>query len=276
MPRSEDDAISDDSILERVARLEGRLDTEQRSLTRKFGQWIALLALVISIAVGVFQVYENIVIRERESVAEDRRTLAGYIQQITALNSRIVSAYFSTSDKTASHALAKILNVEKSSILGLADNLLLERKGIASYASLFTLSTEHLNWGNSKQARKYAESALSLANTNVERVEAKRILARTWFAPGNTQSVAHAREIFGSAVETIEAMEVLGRSSLFANVYSDWVGAEVAFGDCNLAKDAWNSFAEAIKHDYDGMQILSATKAQLAATLGNFEACQIF
>ena len=276
MSKVEETLTTEATILERVANLEGRLDTEQRSLTRQFGQWMALLALIISIAVGAFQVYENTVIRERENVAKDRETLAGYVQQITELNSRVISAYYSDPNKVASQALTKTFNIEKVSILGLADNLLSKRKEIVSYASLFILSSEHLNWGNTKRAREYAELALSLATTDVERVEAKRIEARTWFAPGKSQSIARARDIFGSAIQIIESTEVLSKASMLSNVYGDWIGSEAAFGECNVAKETWRKFTDAVRNEYDGRQILNAMKSQIFAMVRNFERCQIF
>ena len=70
------------------------------------------------------------------------------------------------------------------SILGLADRILSDRPEIASFASLFVLSSEHLNLGNTVQAHKYANLAFSLAATDIEKVEARRLVARTLLRQG--------------------------------------------------------------------------------------------
>lgn len=276
MPNMKDAHTPEVPVLERIAKLEGRLDTEQLSLTRKLGQWMALLALIISVAVGAFQIYENTILRKRDQISADRSTLADYVQQITGLNSKLVSIYYSSSDKLAVQALARIVNIEKASILGLADDLLSKRKNIASYAILFTLSSEHLNWGNTMQARKYAESALTLATTDVERIEAQRIAARTWFAPGNGQNIARARELYNGAILTIEHLKFFGKADLFSNVYGDWIGSEAAFGDCQIAKETFQNLEKTLRKEYGGLQVLHTTKSQISATLGSTRGCQLF
>ena len=98
----EDGRTPEVPALERIVKLEARLDTEQQSFTRKLGQWMALLALIISIAVGAFQVYENTILRKQDQITADRSTLSNYVKQITGLNSKIVSISYSSSDKLAS------------------------------------------------------------------------------------------------------------------------------------------------------------------------------
>ena len=276
MPDIEDRPTPEVLILERIAKLEGRLDTEQQSLSRKLGQWMALLALIISIAVGVFQVYENTILRKQEQISADRSTLAGYVQQITGLNSRLVSVFYSTSDKLAARALQKTLNIEKLSILGLADDLLSKRKEIASYAILFTLSSEFLDWGNTMQARKYAGLALALATTDVEKIEAQRITARTWFTPGKEQNIKRGREIFDSAIRAIESIKFFGKTDLFGNVYVDWISSELAIGDCTMAKEIFQRFEGTLVKEHGGVELLNLTKAQISATFGSARGCRLF
>ena len=242
----------------------------------KLGQWMALLALIISIAVGVFQVYENTILRKQEQISADRSTLAGYVQQITGLNSRSISVFYSTSDKLAARALQKTLNIEKLSIIGLADDLLSKRKEIGSYAIMFTLSSEYLSWGNTMKARKYAELALTLATSDVERIEAQRITARTWFTPGKEQNIKRGREIFDSTIRTIESIKFFGKADLFGNVYVDWISSELAFGDCTKVKEIFQKFEETLVKEHGDVEILHLTKAQISATLGSAGDCRLF
>ena len=267
---------SETSVLERIAKLEGRLDSEEKSPGRKIGQWMGLAALIISITVGGFQIYENIILREREALASDRRALADYVRQITALNSKIISMYISAQTNPAVRSLAKVLYIEKRSIMGLADRLLSERKKLAGFASLFTLSAEHLNVGNTAKARQYAELAVSSATTDADRAEAQRLVARTMFAPGKGQDIPGARNTFGRAVDTIQQIDTFLRADLFANLYSDWIVSEAMFGDCETASELWQSFVNATNDGHNRRPIQDAVKAEISAALTGSKRCSPF
>lgn len=265
-----------DSIPERIAKLEGRLDTADKSWTATIGQWMALLALIVSITVGGFQVYENIVLKQREERAADRRTLADHIRRITELNSRITSTYFSTKDDWATQSLAKTLNAEKVSILRLADDLVSKRSDMTNFAISFTLSVEHFQLGNTGRAQEYAKQALSSAATDAERVEAQRIVAQTLFAPGKGQDVRAARAMFGRALDSVRRMETFLKSGLLANVYTDWILSEAAFGDCERAKASWDDFRKAVQGEYNDARTVKVTRMQLNAMLGAPARCPTF
>ena len=262
-------------VSERLARLEGRADAEDKSLARKLGQWIALLALTISIATGGFQVYENIILRERGEIAADRKTLAEYVRRITELNSRVASMHFSQKGNLATQVLAKTLNLEKISILGLAHDLLSKREEIASFASLITLSYEHLSFGNTARARVYSHRALLLATTDVERVVAQRIEAQTLFAPGKGQSLLRARKMFSRSLAATRNIEVFFRAELFADIYRNWILSELAFGDCEKAKELWKNFTKDMKDEYNGSQVLTMTMESIYQSMSGSRHCQL-
>lgn len=270
----EDGQTPEAPVLERIAKLEGRLDTEQQSLTRRLGQWMALLALVISIAVGMFQVYETTVLRERDQIAADRLTLGSYVQRLTQIRADLINV-FSSAPATVANDLAQTLNTERRSILGLADYLLSKQKETASYAVFFALSMEHLYWGNITQARKYAESALKLATTDVDRIEAQRITAGIWFVKGEEQNIPRAREIYNSAIREIELIQLYSKAHLFGNVYRDWIINEVIFGDCQMAKEVFQQFEETLGKERDE-EVLMHRKSQIFAAFSRNEGCQLF
>lgn len=276
MPEEPDNGRSEPSYSERIARLEGRLETQDKSLTSKVSQWTALVALIISIAVGVFQVYENVILRERQATSVDRKTPADYIRRISELNSKIVSMYFSTQNDWATQSLAETLNAEKFSILGLADDIVSERGDLVNFAVSYTLSSEHLQLGNATRARQYARIAWSRAATDVEKVEAQRALAGTLFAPGKGQDIPRARERFGDALKTIERMETFLKAGLYTNVYTDWIVSEAAFGDCQRATARWQEFVNKVKDEYNGVRMVKTAENQIKVSLTNPDRCRPF
>ena len=258
---------------ERIARLEGQIDADIRSPTRKISQWFGLVALIISIAVGGFEVYENVVLRERAAVASDRNVLAEYIRKITELNSKNASLYFSAQNISMVNAVVKIQNLEKVSVLGLADRILSDRPEIASFASLFVLSSEHLNLGNTVQAHEYANLAFSLAATDIEKVEARRLVARTLFAPGKGQDILNARSNFRQAVDEIRMIGTFLKNELFSDVYIDWILVEGAFGRCEIAKEAWETFIADIGDTGSSSQIVQLAKDEISKAWSSSRHC---
>lgn len=261
------------ALSDRVARLEGQVDVETRSAPRKISQWFALLALVISITVGGFQVYDHIVLRERESVASDRRVLAEYVRKITELNSNNASLFMSAQGSPMVTSIVKIHNLEKMSILGLADRVLLERPEVASFASLHVLSSEHLNLGATERAYDYAHWLLELATTAMEKSEAGRLLARTQFAPGPRQDIPNGRAQFVVAVKEIENSQTFLKGDLFSNVYGDWITAETAFGECEMAERAWNNFLEDVGDSFSRSRLVQNARHQIGAAVLSFGRC---
>ena len=261
------------TVSERIARLEGQIDAETKSPIRRIGQWFGLVALIISIAVGGFEVYENVVLREREAVAADRRVLAEYVRKITELNSKNASVYISAQSSPMAIAVMKIHNLEKMSILGLADRILSDRPEIASFAILFTLSSEHLNLGNIVRAHEYANLAFSLAATDMERMESRRLVARSLFAPGQTQDIPNARSNFMQAANEIKEMETFLKRDLLANLYIDWITSEGAFGKCEIAEEAWETFLGDIGETGSSRQIVEISKHQIDVAWSSSRRC---
>ena len=261
------------ALSDRVARLEGQVDAETRSAPRRISQWFALLALVISIAVGGFQVYDHIVLRERESVASDRRVLADYIRNITEINSNNASLFMSAQGSPIVTSIVKIRNLEKMSILGLADRVLLERPEVASFASLHVLSSEHLNLGATERAYDYAHWLLELATTPMEKSEAARLLARTQFAPGPRQDIPNGRAQFAVAVKEIEKSQTFLKGDLFSHVYGDWISSEAAFGECEVAERLWSDFLEDVGDSSSRNLLVQSARQQVGAAVLSFGRC---
>jgi len=241
--------------------------TQRKSLPARLGQWIAPLALILSMAVGGFQIYDNTVLRKQNEIASSRSSLADFVRKITEINGSLVSIQHSTSNAMAMKSLTQVLNLEKLSLLGQADSLITRQPDIASYASFMALSLEHINWGNVKRARNYVQSAYSLANTSVERVESRRVEAITWFVPSTIQDVERAQELFSDAIRNAKEIEIIG-GALTGNVYRDWIASEAADGNCGRAKGLLKALETEMKEQYNGFRIWKTVMDEIFAATG--------
>lgn len=226
-------------LIERIARLEGRLDEDQRSPTKLVSVWGGLVALVLSIMIGGFQIFEFTVLRQKDARDRNFTQLSEYVGRISEINSEMASkAILATtlSEQARVAAEGKIVNAEKASIVRLASRLLEENPDIGGFASYITLTYELLSQGDNATALAFAQSALQKSRTAPERIESTRYVAQTLFAPGETQDIDLARETFQGAIDLAKLEKSYLLYQLIANSYSNMIVAEVQFGSCDKAQ----------------------------------------
>lgn len=52
------------NLAQRISQLEGRLDKDEQSIAKRASMWVGLIALIFSITIGLFQLYEFTVIKK--------------------------------------------------------------------------------------------------------------------------------------------------------------------------------------------------------------------
>lgn len=239
--------VNSQDFLQRLSRIEGRLEEDERSIAKRLSLWGGLVALVVSIMIGGFQIYEYTILRQREAREASIIQLGTFVRRITQLNSEIArSALLAENprEKAIVNAEAKIINSEKLSIVRLADRLLQEAPEAAGFATYATIAYEMLAQGNNDKALSYATTALEASQTTPEKAEALRYIARVLFAPGDTQDIEMARQKFEEVRQFAQTETSYLRSQLVANAISDLVIAEVFYGDCDRAVSAIQSLKQ--------------------------------
>lgn len=228
-------------VLQRLSRLEGRLEEDERSVTKRISLWGGLVALIISIMIGGLQIYEYTVLRERESREANILQLGAFVRRITELNSELARSTLlaQTPEELAIvNAEAKIINSEKHSIVRLADRLVQEAPEAAGFAAFATIGFEMMAQGNNRKALSYAKAALETSQTTPEKVESMRYIARALSVPGATQDLETAREKFQEAWRLAKTEASYLRPQLVSNALVDLVISEVLYGDCDKAVSA--------------------------------------
>ncbi len=226
-------------VLQRISRLEGRMENEERSIEKRVSLWGGIIALMISLIIGTFQIYEYTILRQSEAREAKIIQIGTFVRRITELNSEIsrLSVFTDTPEKMArANVGAKIINGEKLSIVRLADRLLQEDPDAGGFAAYATIAYEMLTQGNNSKALEYANAALEKSQTVPEKIEAQRYIARILFAPGVTQDIQEARKVFLDAKSLALNETSYLRSQLTASAISDLVVSEALFGDCDQSK----------------------------------------
>lgn len=233
--------IDETELGQRVARLEGRLDEDEKSLSKRLSMWGGLLALIISIMIGGFQIYEYTVLRYESAREANIIQLGTYIRRISELNGKIASTMLlaDTPDEQArANTESKIINTEKHVVVRLADRLLREQPSLGGFASHITMTYEMLSQGDNSSALSYASLALRNSRNKPEEIESMRYIARVLFAPGKDQDLITARQTFKKAKTLSQTETSFLRTQLIAGTFSDLIVAEIYFGDCEMAVSA--------------------------------------
>ena len=226
-------------LAQRTAHLEGRLDADERSTPKRVAMWGGLLALVVAISTGAFQLWDGLVLREQVASETKHRELNSYVRRLMELNSHIFRLQSKTLGSTPDPMAVEEINLmttEKISIVGLADQLLSQNDNIGSFAVLYTLAFEHLNLGNNRKALAYSRKAASISQSNAEAVGAGRYIARALFSPGPIQNMEAARGEFTRTLALARNEKTSRRVGLLTSVYEDWILMEMMYtGACDTA-----------------------------------------
>lgn len=263
---------------QRVTYLEGRLDSHERAVPKRLSIWVGLLALTVAISTGAFQLYDGLFLRKQAEFEENRRELSEYIRRITELNSYIIrlQGQMISLGKPYNPAAAwevKTLNIEKHSIIQLADLLIEQHEEVGSYAAFFVLAQEHLTFGNNAMALDYSHKAESVSHSNAEATEAGRYIAHALFAPGERQNKTAAREKFKKVLHLANNNKTYFRSDLLAQIYKDWISMEINFGECSAATHLLSQMADELKTLPNGSKVYISALEELKTTLGNVSNC---
>lgn len=263
-----------DAVEKKVEEVQQRVEAEKRSWSRRSAVLASSLALFISILSGGFNVYDQAVLRpsqaNEDSLGELRRTIG----RLTEINWKL--AELSTDENLQKvRVVQMIANGEKVSLLQRADQIidaLGPRIGLSEY---LTLSLEHLNFGDSERAVRYAEAGIAAAATPAFKAEAHRNLGRALFAPGSTQDLARGRQSFAESLKLASGLSAYQSSNLLVSLYSEWAFNEAAFGDCDRAVALYEEFLGRIGGDMFSPEGAVTAHFSVAAALSNQSRCAV-
>jgi hypothetical protein len=216
-------------LAERVAVVESKVEAEERSWVRRSSLLGSLLALLISILSGGYNIYDNAVVRPSQAEDDALGELRQIVGRLSEINWKLIEQW--SGDPQRARMVQMTANGEKVSLLDRADQIVAAlgpRIGLSEY---LTLAYEHLGFGDNATALRYANAAIAVAASPGLRAEAYRYKARALFAPGDTQDLDKAREAYREGLKAASG-GTMSASNAAATIYVDWLINEAAFGDC--------------------------------------------
>ncbi len=234
-----DEASASDSafivdLQARLRKVEGKVELEEKSVVKKVSLYGALIALLVSILTGGFNVYEKVIQAPSRQYLENRAELRGIVGRITQINWRLAELGFESDPRKAQN-VARIANGEKLALLERATDMVKSDAELASTSNLMVLATEHLNFGNTQDSLSFANQAVLKAESLLLKSESLRHKARAISSMSTDDSLEDARQIYELAVTEAMRSSTIAANSVIANIYGDWALMEMWSGECGLA-----------------------------------------
>ena len=226
----------------RITRLEGRLDADDRSIVKRVSMFGSLLALTVAIAVGAFQLWEGLVLRQKLSFEESQREINGYVSRIIDLKSRISNLKYQFEKQPSDLEIDKQIQfaqLEKLSVVDMANRLIMQEEGLGSFTIFLLLAMEYRDFEHVDDAISYFQKAKNLARSTIEEIEADRHLYFTLFMKGEDRYIKKARNGFQKLLKLTRNNTSSFRSIVIINIYEDWIISEERMRECKNVKDLW-------------------------------------
>lgn len=286
-------------VSNRWAEIESRLDDiqhhirlEETSLRKKLSEWGGMIALFLSILIGGYTVFENLVLADKRQRAEDLRQLREIVVEIGKLNVEAVSDFPQTeaagkrggpSDVSsqdlgmlAQASKGQAINNIKLPLMDRAVSIIEEHKEYVDPATVLVIVQELYNAQDLLQAQEMGFLAMSLAKRGSPLYsEAARISASTFAAESSVESIAEARKLYAQAISSAKEVKNINAPWLLSNSIRDWSLMEALIGNCPGSLKAYKMLFEEL--DGSGVEKVARTVGASAVVnqIGFYGMCNI-
>lgn len=247
------------------------MSDEKKSVWRILSGRSSQLALAISVTVGLFTVWDKIIVEPSQRVENALSRLSNIVVEIGKINFTTLSASQNVHDLQASymnmnHTLAA--NSVKVTLLASARGIIETHKEHVDTTYLIVLGWELLHMQNYELAEQYANEAHGREdNSNADQLQAMRLLANVKMVNAaynqSDEGLKKAREQFVNAIEKAKANPLNGPFSI-TQILSEWAMAEVYLGNCEESADVIKRFFSDIE------DLLGGKGPAHQAAMGNF------
>ena len=223
-----------DEIAERVSEIEGKLyDKSQKSFLKKLSEYGGLMALILSLLIGSFTLYDKLLLQPNKEKKEAIVNFRNDINELLNIHARV--AGLDWGNFQAANFQMQAWTPQRMALL---EKILLSDKTmpeVLKYADRIALANEHEFFGHIKEAMEQARLAKQLSVDAIQRANANWVEARL---SGKLNELNKMRDFF---IQTLNEFKTVGLKNVAINVmtvYLQWISLELANGTCSSAQDA--------------------------------------
>jgi hypothetical protein len=240
------------SVETRVMVLEARLgdlkddvEKKEKSKFKRISEWGGLLALALSITLGVFSIIDKSIWEPTKLRESSLSKLQDIVGQITKVNAELASL----ATKLSPAQLAPIgstQNVVKYTLAKQGAVIIDRYTKFVNTETILLFSNEFLQSQNLTKAEYYADLGLKAAEDDFMRAVSKRYSANAKMLSQNEEKIAEARVIFDEALGYTKSIPKGLRYWVIGNIYRDWTIGEAINKQCDKAGHLYKDMRDAL------------------------------
>ena len=204
-----------------------------------FSKWAGIVALLISIAVGIFTVVDQTLIAPDVRRDADLAKLDDIIVEIGKANVAILMQ----PNNVSSLFVAQKMNSIKLPLLESAVNIIEKYPKQVDAATLVVTAGELIQAQNYDLSLKYATMARDKGMVKDIRIEATRMMAVSNMGVFDEIRNQEARDLFEETINLAKSVESVNGPWLVSNALRDWAIQEILLGNCAEAGEVFARFA---------------------------------
>ena len=155
-----------------VARLE-LLSEQERSLFKRSNIAISFVALLISVAIGAYNIWDRAIVRPSENKDKQIEEIRRIAARLGEIDRELIKISF-TGNTELFGALSRVANIEKLGLLTKADRIFNDVRHEIDFPEYFVLGYAQLSFGNNDLAIDYYQRAYAVASTELSKAESLR------------------------------------------------------------------------------------------------------
>jgi tetratricopeptide (TPR) repeat protein len=245
-----------DELGERIAKVEGRLSerTPPRKLFAEYGGYIAL---VISILIGGWTLYDNAILQPIKDKAQAESTLRNNLNSLGSISARIARAF--SENVLAGNAELASATPQRLALLAEIEKAERSMPHVLNFADRLLLAAEYEQFGDIDNALRHVD--LAKANDVYQQANSDWRRARLLGAQGRLEAM---RDSYRRALDGFKTLGLKKTAPDVLRLYGNWVGLEVGNDQCNSAR---NVYAQMVQ-DFRSSQVLPPLRVTIR---GEFE-----
>ena len=229
-------------VLARWARIESELDDiqeyvnrERRSVQIRISKWAGVAALLVSIVVGGFAIYDNVFIGPKQRRDQDLTQLRDIILEIGRVNLDIALRSIPGNEFMNAN-LGLVSNRIKLPLMSNAVKIVeehLDHVPIFAFMAIIPELAQAQDHDRAIEFGGYARQRTQEKEKNIAAsAEFARQIANAHMGRGGKEDRKNARKIYIESIEEAKTLGGAARSWIISNTIRDWSGREAVHGNC--------------------------------------------
>ena len=231
-------------VLARWARIESELDDiqeyvnrERRSVQIRISKWAGVAALLVSIVVGGFAIYDNVFIGPKQRRDQDLTQLRDIILEIGRVNLDVALRSIPGNEFMNAN-LGLVSNGIKLPLISNAVKIVeehLDHVPIFAFMAIIPELAQAQDHARAIEFGRYARKRTQEKEKEeniAASAEFARQIANAYMGKGGKEDRENARKIYIESIEEAKTLGGAARSWIISNTIRDWSGREAVHGNC--------------------------------------------